>query len=433
MALVIVLGALLFAGWRLLLRRAEAPAKPTGTAASAPAPTGEVVTESEPNDTRAACQLLPRGAKLVVRGNVADGNEDWFCPASPGFASHQRIEVTAVPGCDLELEVHDGQGHALKRAIATGAGTPRVIDDTGPSPAARAIVVRPRPGCRDEKGAGYELRLAVLKSVEVDWEKEPNNVPDKGNPLRRGTAMVGFLSADVDVDCYVLPTQPAVPDARLRIDAVPLPSLALRLEVRGADGGLLYRAEGKPGEPLLLRGLGVRSWEGHVNIMIAAAAGAGPRRAYTLRGELETVGGPFEFEPNDEPRAATPLPLVPGEGLLVSGYLTSAGDVDCYGVSVIRPAPLVLSLEQLPAGLQPTATLLDARGATVVTCTAGQPCQGRPASPDRLELRLDRPERGSYTLKITADAGRYDNERPYRVRARYAAEPAKHGAPAGSK
>lgn len=434
MVAFVTLGALAFAGYRLLTREPTEP-KPGAKAGSGPAaasqPAGEEVREVEPNDSRTACQLLPRGANLLVRGQLADGNEDWYCPASPGFAANLKLVLSGVPGCDTGLEVVDSQGRPLKTAVATGPGQPRVIDNSGADLAARAIVVRPKPGCRDEKGVGYELRVEVLKTAAVDWEKEPNDVPDKPNPMRRGTVMVGFLSRDTDVDAYALPTQPAPSDSRLRVEAVPLPSLALRLEVRGADGGLLYKAAGEPGQALTVRGLGVRSWEGQVLIMVAAGAGAGPRRAYTLRGELETVGGPFEFEPNEDPRAATPLPLVPGEGLLVSGYLSTVGDVDCYGVSPMQTTPVALSVEEIPAGLRPTATLLDARGAVVASCQEGAACQGRPATPGRIELVLERPARASYVWKITADEGRYDDLRPYRVRARYLG-PGAGGRPAGA-
>jgi hypothetical protein len=51
--------------------------------------------------------------------------------------------------------------------------------------------------------------------------------------MRRGTPMIGFATAPTDVDWFVLPTQPATPNVRALVEVIPLPMVAIQLEVRG--------------------------------------------------------------------------------------------------------------------------------------------------------------------------------------------------------
>jgi hypothetical protein len=416
MALVLALACVGILIWRGVGSRPLAPA--AGTVAERPP---EIETEVEPNDTLLTCQRIPRSADVIVQGQVRAGNDDWYCLPAPFFGAHVTVDLAAVPGCELELGLYDTRGRLVQ---APPPAAPRRLATAAETPAARLLLVRPRPGCQPAR-PGYELRVRSLKRPDTDWEKEPNDTAATATPLRRGVPLVGYLTEAKDVDWYTFPTQPAPPDSRLRFDAWPAAPVALSVRVRGADGGLLYHAAGRAGEPLTMRGIGIRSWEGSCALEVRATEGAGPRLPYVLRAELETVRGPFEFEPNDDAKAATPLPLGAQDWFDLHGYLSTPGDVDMYGLSVMRDAPLELMVDGVAAELGLEATLLDAKGQALLTCRTGQPCGGRPAAAERIALVLAHPARGPLTLRLAAAPGQADAEHPYRVRARYGAAPAR--------
>jgi hypothetical protein len=405
-----------FLAWRALAERREREAE-----AAKPEP--DVALEVEPNDTVATCQPLPRAARLLVRGTTAPGNEDWYCLPSPNFGAHLQIELGAVPGCDLDLEVTDAHGRAVVSGGPTRRG-PRAIM-SGVAPGGRALVVRPAAGCRPAKGGSYELRLDVQRRLEADWEREPNDAPEKATPMHHGTPMIGYITNAGDVDWFHVPVQPSTPDQRLRVDVAAAPMVALRVEVVGEDQGRVYQAVGRAGDTLILRGLGIRSWESTYGVKVTAESGAGPQRPYELRAELETVQGAFEFEPNDTPQQSTPLPVGTGEPFVLSGYLSTPGDLDFYSLSLLRTMALEIGVEGLADTLTVEATLLDERGETPLRCRTGAPCGGKPATKGRIEMAAPSLSRGNYALRVEAAEGQSDPRQPYRVTARYGATPKK--------
>jgi hypothetical protein len=116
-----------------------------------------LVDEKEPDDDLAHAQPIEAGkgirgslgALRTVRGKPA-GDEDWYSwlqggtPRDGGF-DEARLELSGVPGLDLQLEVLDGDGKRLWLANDGGPGQPEVIANLAVTPG-HTYYVRVREG-----------------------------------------------------------------------------------------------------------------------------------------------------------------------------------------------------------------------------------------------------------------------------------------------
>lgn len=333
----------------------------------------------EPDDGPERATLIPGNA--VVQANLgadpAKPDEDWFVFQS-ALPATVDVQVTCPPGADLVLEVVDESRHPLAVFNGAGVGVGERLPNLNVSGKAFLKVSSAKKGA----GGSYAL-TAVFNERVPGFELEPNDRKVDATSAPLGQSVSGFLAHASDQDWYrfelfqgageggdsgALPVEldagaaevldAAVADAPPALDAGPLPAepqTALRIELSALEGvayevsllseaeAVLFTAKSRPGAPLSLRNVGVRSADRVIYVVVKSAwvgtgkeatRGANPSSYYTLTLAEEEAGASAELEPNDEPNKATPVPI----GSYREGFLAPKGDVDYFKVDAPTPS-----------------------------------------------------------------------------------------------
>ena len=321
-----------------------------------------LVDEAEPDDDTAHAQPLEPGkgirgtlgAPKTVRGKAVS-DEDFYSwteggtpaptalppppgsPPPPVAFNEARIELSGVPGLDLQLEALDGDGKRLWLANDAGPGEGEVIANLGVEPGhTYYLKVKATPPVAG--GKPYELVVRSGPAPAGD-EREPNDDAAHATPLQTIGDASGFYGRRRDEDWFVLP--PGPPAGTLRIELTPVEGVVPQLRVlTGAPPGpltVLADARAGRGEELRLRNVGVPA-SGNVYLALKAIEGRSPELRWSLKLNAEAPLEGAEHEPNDTVATATPVAFT--GAARVSGFLWP-GDVDVYRVAGAAPEGLV--------------------------------------------------------------------------------------------
>ncbi|RKH01687.1 ABC transporter substrate-binding protein [Corallococcus sp. CA053C] len=265
--------------------------------------------EREPNDRAVDAAALPLG-QTVTAFLGHSGDEDWY-----------RVELPGAGSPEGEAPAQDSGGAApAPGTTPTGAVTPPpsvpdetpVVDDSAaPSPAPEGTF------------AGGEPPAAHPET-----------------PTTPAGEIGGAVAAQV-VDAGA-PLPPEVPSVALKIELSAVEGVRPEISVLSAAEAPLFTLQGKEGEPLALRNIGVRATDRVVYLVVKGGwvgTGKAQRRTfnaqvpYTLTVSQEEAGAHAELEPNDELLKATPLT---GAGYR-EGFLSPKSDVDHFVLTTREP------------------------------------------------------------------------------------------------
>jgi len=346
---------------------------------TAPIPTdaagGATLDEVEPNDGDDVATPLALGA--TVRGRI-DPDTD---------ADHYRIDVletgalaldlTAVEGVDLVLELEDAGGTLIARsdrgAARSREGVPNAFVTQGRYVAvvrSKKIVVPVKKGKKPKKGAPpdagvptgpapvYELTAKLAPTV-ANAEREPDD--DRGTAIELivGDTVTGYIGWSGDADVWKLSVETLSAKNAIDVDVSAVEGVVLSVEVADGVGQPLAVRKGPRGGPLALRGLVPVVPEGAAPFHYLTIRGdrSNPETAYQLRVTAKVPGPDAEVEPNDAPETAM---AVLAERTVVHATWTP-GDIDCFvlaadpaartlDVTIDTPAESDLSVELLVDG-----------------------------------------------------------------------------------
>jgi len=167
-------------------------------------------TEQEPNNDAATSTFVANGE--VIYGHVGEPQSDGT-PDMDYFHVHSEkkrfvvtAHVTAIADVDLVVELFDSTGKLLGKADAARASEPELIGPLAIGPLDAFIRVR-SVWVQGEK----PVAVATPYALTVSWEKpgpqveqEPNDDPDRANPVELGTPLRGFLADARDEDAYIV-------------------------------------------------------------------------------------------------------------------------------------------------------------------------------------------------------------------------------------
>lgn len=218
------------------------PAKPVGgpyeiTAAMVTPAAGA---EHEPDDERGQ-------ANDLIAGDVGTGYIGWLGDADAWKVSVEAlsaknaldIELSAVDGVALQLEISDGVGKPIAKRTGPKNG-PLVVRGFAPQVPAGAppfhyLTVRdgsPRGKEGSNPETAYQIRVAA-KVLGPDAELEPNDTPETAMEMPSDRKGVRAQWSAGDVDCFRVPADEA---ARSLVASIDTPSeLDLAIEILVAD------------------------------------------------------------------------------------------------------------------------------------------------------------------------------------------------------
>jgi hypothetical protein len=335
---------------------------PPGVGVLPPLP---LVDEAEPDDDTAHAQPIESGKGIrgtigkpkTVKGKPASDEDvySWIEGGTPvgdgGLAFDEaRVEVTGIPGVDLQLEVLDGDGKRLALANDAPAGEGEVIPNLGVDPG-HTYYVRVKAAVPIEGTKPYELTVRSGPAPTGD-EREPNDDVMHATPLVAVSDASGFYGRRRDEDWLALPAHAAA-GSTLKIELTPVDGVAPQLRLYGgaalapqpkglpalksAAPEVLAEARAGKGDELRLRNVGVPT-EGSAWLALKAVEGRNAEIRWALRMSVEPPLDGVEKEPNDTLERATALPFT---GVAqVSGFLWP-GDVDVYRIAGAAPDGLV--------------------------------------------------------------------------------------------
>lgn len=230
---------------------APAPAAPVAPAAT---PVYEIAArvappaasaEREPDDDRGT-------ANDLIVGDTVTGFIGWTGDADVWKLSVEAlsaknvvdVEISAIEGVALSLELADGIGHSLLLRKAP-RGAPLIVRAFVPvvPPGAPPFHYLTIKGDRSNHETAYQLRVSEKVPV-ADGESEPNDTPDRAMawPSER-TIVHGTWSAG-DVDCYLLPVDQAARTIEITIDPPGEADLSAEVLI---DGKVVGKGE-RPGK-----------------------------------------------------------------------------------------------------------------------------------------------------------------------------------------
>ena len=223
-------------------RPAPEPARPSGgpyeVTASMVAPAAGF--EREPDDDRGE-------ANDLIAGDTGSGYLGWSGDADVWKISVEAlsarnaldIELSAVEGVALSLEVSDGIGQPI--AIRKGArGAALAVRGFAPvvpqgAPPFYYLTVR---GDRSNPETAYQIRVTA-KLVAPDSEAEPNDTPETATSMADRKSLRAHWSTG-DVDCFAVPPADATRTFDVSIDTPRDLDLAIDLLI---DGKLMEKVD----------------------------------------------------------------------------------------------------------------------------------------------------------------------------------------------
>lgn len=365
------------------------PPKAEGPDAGAAGP--REVPEAEPNDSADRAMAVGPGTRVAASlgAEAARPDQDWYRLGPSPQAL--RLEISGIPGADVQAELLDQDQNRIVGFNSTGEGSAEVIPNLTPRTPHLLKVSAARRG----SGGAYTLTVVPSSLPESGAEVEPNHRAVDATPVTPGVPILGVIGDGADEDWFRIdlgePDAGAVegtPDAGA---AGEVPQVA-RVELTGVEGvrleasiltsaeAPLYTGRGHElGDGVQIRSVALRPGDPVLYVVVRSAwekarRPFNPDVPYTLTVAVEAGAGDLEAEPNDDAAHATPL----GPGAPKRGFLAPKGDVDYFAVHVDAPSllrvdlsgvdrvDLVLSVVRPPAeGQEKDTVLLSANDGTV--------------------------------------------------------------------
>jgi len=308
--------------------------------------------EVEPNDTEDIATPLALGGS--VRGRIEPELDVDHYRIEITEAGALAIELTAVEGVDLVLELEDAGGTLIARSDRGAARIKEGVPNAAVAPGrylavvkSKKIVVPVKKGAKPKKGATvdagvpagpapvYEITARVGPSV-ANAEREPDDDRGTAIDLIVGDTVTGFVGWAGDADVWKLSVEMLSEKNAIDVDVSAVEGVVLSAEIADGIGQPLVVRKGPRGGPLALRGLVPVVPEGAPPFHYLTIRGdkSNPETAYQLRVTAKVPGPDAELEPNDAPDKAM---AVLADRTVVHATWTP-GDVDCF-VLAADPAP----------------------------------------------------------------------------------------------
>jgi hypothetical protein len=341
--------------------------RPTGDGGTAAQATDEV----EPNDGDDTATALVPGA--TVRAKIEpDTDVDTF-KIAVAEAGVLAVEVSAIEGVDLILEVEDVGGTVLAKSDRGGARVKEGVPNLGVSAGTYRAVVKmkkapPPKNTKPKKGqkavdAGIEVIPAPVYEISArisapaaNAEREPDD--DRGTALDLivGDTVTGFIGWSGDADVWKLSVETLSEKNAIDIEVGAVEGVALSVDVTDGIGNPLVTRKGPRGQPLVVRGIVPIVPDGAPPFHYVTIKGdrSNPETAYQLHVVAKIPQPDAEIEPNDVPDKAMPIP---SDRTVVHGVWTP-GDIDCFAVSTDANARTIDVTIDVPSESDLNAELL---------------------------------------------------------------------------
>jgi hypothetical protein len=221
---------------RATKRAAPEPARPVGgpyeIAAAMVTPAAGF--EHEPDDDRGE-------ASELIAGDTGSGYIGWAGDADVWKISVEAlsaknaldIELSAVEGAALSLEISDGVGQPITTRKGP-RGAPLVVRGFMPAvpqgaPPFHYLTVK---ADRSNPETAYQIRVAA-KVIPPDAETEPNDTPETAMPVPADRKSLHAHWSAGDVDCFAVPPEDAARTLEVSIDTPNEFDLAIDLFIEG--------------------------------------------------------------------------------------------------------------------------------------------------------------------------------------------------------
>lgn len=251
--------------------------------------------EREPNDEPGFAEELALGSE--GRGFIGWKRDVdvWKVPLE-GVRDDETltVEVAGVPDLSLKVTVQDAAGATLvERHSKNGEGVVlRNLQVRTRVPAYYVLITSDRANDTDE----YVVK-ASTSAAGVDEETEPNDTPEKANPLSdvpnaASGQRTGYLSSG-DVDLFKL--DPAIGQRVLSLIVEPPNAIDVDLAVVDHEGQFLAGPinNAKKGQPESLSGVNVASGQ-TVYVRVGARSGSSDTDKYRLKWTVAAGAAPTE-------------------------------------------------------------------------------------------------------------------------------------------
>ena len=161
----------------------------------------QVKPEAEPNDNREQAQEIRIG-ESVGGYFQKDYDYDWYkLTVDKSGKNYLQADLTAVPGIDAYLYVHDANGQQLKEINdAPENGAESIIR----FPVESGIYYIRVYGYGKAVKGKYALSTKITGPWEEGWESEPNDRRESANDLKLDRTVQGYFDHKRDEDWYKL-------------------------------------------------------------------------------------------------------------------------------------------------------------------------------------------------------------------------------------
>jgi hypothetical protein len=312
--------------------------------------------EVEPNDTEDVATPLTLGGS--VRGRIEPETDVDHYRIEITEAGALALELTAVEGVDLVLELEDAGGTLIARSDRGAARIKEGLPNAAVAPGrylavvkSKKVVVPVKKGARRKKGATVDAGVATgpapvyeitakLAAPVANAEREPNDDRGTAHDLIVGDTVTGFVGWAGDADVWKLSVEMLSEKNAIDVDISAVEGVVLSAEIADGIGQPLAVRKGPRGGPLALRGLVPAVPEGAPPFHYLTIRGdkSNHETAYQLRVAAKVPGPDAELEPNDALDKAMP---VLADRTVVHATWTP-GDVDCF---VLAADPAVRTIE----------------------------------------------------------------------------------------
>ncbi len=332
---------------------------------------GSTTTEVEPNDGDDTATPLPLGG--TIRGKIdSEGDVDRF-RIDVAAAGVLDLELAAIDGFDLILELEDSGGTVLAKSDRGGMRVREGLPNYGVTPGRYTAVVHakkqeaPKKPAKKPKGPPppppppvgpspvYELSASVAP-LAANAEREPDNDRGTANDLIIGDTVTGYLGWSGDVDVWKLSVEALSANNAVDIEISAVEGVVLTLEVSDALGQPLLERKAPRGSKLVVRGLVPVVAQGGApfNYLTLKSDRSNPETAYQLRASAHVIAPDAELEPDDT--IEKPMAM-PADRTIVHATWTP-GDVDCFALAPTDTARTIEATIDTPAEVDLAAELV---------------------------------------------------------------------------
>lgn len=323
-----------------------APVEPIGLPGDANKP--GAADEAEPNDNEDAAMPIAIGATIHGRVDPPFTDVDHY-RIDVTTAGVLAIEVAAVDGIDLTLELHDVTAGTVWRSDRGGAKSKEGVPNVGVQPGRYTAIVRQkkpvvkgRPPKRPPPPPPvlpYDITATILAPT-ANAEREPDDDRGTANELIAGDPVTGYIGWTDDVDVWKLSVEALSAKNVIDIEIAPVEATAFTLEITDGVGGVLLNRKAPRGTGLTVHGLVPNAQPGAppFHYLTIKANPSNPESPYSLRVGGRTPDPYAEEEPNDT--VEKPMKF-PDDRTGIDGWW-SPGDIDCFA---LPPDPAQRSLQ----------------------------------------------------------------------------------------